>query len=95
MSTTAEDIAAAKNGNLEPLLARLRAGVVTHAHFENHIDDPGDWGGDETWIEVDDAAGQGDLTYDQYEQCARAVVSITPEEYRARRQKRAASPEGT
>jgi hypothetical protein len=95
VSTTSEDIAAAKNGNLEPLLARLRAGVVTQAHFEDHYFDPGDWGGDETWIEVEDAAGQGNLTEDQYQQCIHAVVSITPDEYRARRQNQDAIPEGT
>lgn len=88
MSTTDEDIAAAKNGNLEPLLARLRAGVVMRAHFADHYYDPGDWGGDDTWIAVEEAAGQGELTEDQYQQCARAAVPITPDEYRARRQGR-------
>lgn len=85
MSTTAEDIAAAKNGNLEPLLARLRAGVVMRGQFEDHHFDPGDWGGDDTWIAVEDAAGQGELTEEQFQQCVHAVVNITPDEYRARR----------
>lgn len=83
MSTVEEDIVTAKGGDLGPLLDRVKAGVVTQGQFDDHLYDPGNFGGDDTWDDIQDAHEEGTLTDEQFQQLSDALVAVTPEQYRA------------
>lgn len=70
MSTVEDDIAAARAGDLEPLLARLRREQPPTTPGFDPADplDPGTVG-DHTWYEVLAAWTDGDLTDEQMDRC--------------------------
>lgn len=75
MTTFEQMLAAAKQGNLEPLLAAAKT-ADTRGTFQDHQFDPGTWSDNGLWAEVENAHMDGDLTDEQYAQLCAALPRV-------------------